>query len=134
MLAATRVTAPNLNRTIRGGGYHSLTKDAGLGHVAYEYLRNYATHDTEALLDAKETRDAYCRPMPRYCTVKEWDEYLDEYDRLNQACGHIKHEDEFLVIQYQSMLPLDLRSNSMVGTATRASNEGERLRNQGGYR
>ena len=48
MLAATRVTAPNLNRTIRGGAYHSLndaTKDAGLGHVAYEYLRNYAAHD-----------------------------------------------------------------------------------------
>ena len=113
MLAATRTTAPNLNRAIRGVTYYSLSdtdKDAGLGHTAYEYLRNYATHDTEALLDAKETRDAYCRPMPRYCTVKEWDEYLDEYDRLNQACGSIKHEDESLVIQYQSMLPLDLRA------------------------
>lgn len=122
ILRALKPNAPTLYKKIRSDVSIYDPTDAqlaaGRGHLAWRVIlatRAFENMSTEESIVAVQARDDFAaRPLPRYCTVEEFDAKVLRYQELNEACGDLQATGADLVARVQGMLPIDLRVNAAI--------------------
>ena len=122
---ATKDTAPSIYTLIRKDKTifdpNVESKEEGVGNKAWEKITKHIadlSSNDESVLDAVDERDDFAtNPITRYCTTEEWDDIVEAYMKLNDACGHLAVDGAALVLRLQSLLPVEFRRGLEIGQA-----------------